>query len=308
MRYGSRRRFVEAAAFASVSALAGCIGGAFNESEYERAIGMPSPQSGPLATNGERALQAAEIAIGDFADDASEEVMLEKQDGEGDPEAAITVTRDLLDNGVPAVTGTFSSDVSTALSNHAESEEVPFMTAISVAAEVVESGNEYTFRMTGNLEQKMTGMVEFLNQQDVSGISVIAADYSMGRSAVDFLDQQASNYDMELVSDAVVPMSTNDFVPELQSINTDGIDAIFCPFPGGNGPTLVQQMREQNMFEEVDIVIGHDSYGTEAFREALGEDIVDIYNWGVDLRNERAQQASEQMQDERRVLFSVASA
>ncbi len=39
-------------------------------------------------------------------------------------------------------------------------------------------------------------------------------------------------------------------------------------------------MREQDIFEEVDIVIGHDSYGMEAYRDALGDNLVDMYNWG----------------------------
>ncbi|TYT63771.1 ABC transporter substrate-binding protein [Natrialba swarupiae] len=301
----NRRHVIQATALAGVGTIAGCMGG-FDD-EYQRTIGMPTPQSGPLATDGEAGLRASDVAIAEINEELDEEITLEQQDGEANPEIALGVARDLNDEGVPAITGTFSSDVSMALSDFAENEEIPFMTAISVDPEIVEPGDDYTFRMTGNTTQKLRGMSEFLEQEDVSGIGVIAADYAMGRSAVEFMEQEAGDYGMDLVSDAVVPMATDDFTPELQGIDTDEIDALFCPFPGGNGPTLVRQMREQDIFEEVDIVIGHDSYGMEAYRDALGDNLVDMYNWGVDLENERARQASERMQEEFGVRMDALS-
>ncbi len=119
-----------------------------------------------------------------------------------------------------------------ALSDFAENEEIPFMTAISVDPEIVEPGDDYTFRMTGNTTQKLRGMSEFLEQEDVSGIGVIAADYAMGRSAVEFMEQEAGDYGMDLVSDAVVPMATDDFTRSYRNRHRRDRRTL-CPFPGG---------------------------------------------------------------------------
>jgi ABC-type branched-subunit amino acid transport system substrate-binding protein len=129
----------------------------------------------------------------------------------------------------------------------------------------------------------------------------------MGQSAVTFMQENASTYGFTVEHDALVPLSTNNFVPELRKVDTGAIDAMFFPFPGGNGPNLIKQARQQGIFEEVDIVIGHDSYGTQLYKGALGEQIRDVYNWGVDLSNERSQAASQKMMDAYEVPMDALS-
>lgn len=290
----TRREFQLGAAAAGLSMLAGCteLGLGGDGEEWRRAIGAPTPQSGPLEPAGVAGLRGMEVALAELDD-----IEFVNEDGEAAPDQAISVFREMVDDDVPVVTGTFSSDVSNALSDQAEEEEIPFMTAISVAPGITGPDDDYTFRMTGDTTQKLKGVAEFLEAEGVSGLSVIAADYSMGRSAVEFMENRASNYGMSLEHQAVVPLATDNFVPELSQIDTDEVDALFTPFPGGNGPTLVGQIREQGLFEELDIILGHDSYGTELFLDALGEDIAGMYFWGVDLENERAQAANDRMQE-----------
>jgi len=289
----TRREFQFGTA-AGAALLAGCTElGLGGEEEWQRAIGAPTPQSGPLEPSGVAGLRGMRVALDELDDDTE----FVTEDGEAAPDQAISVFRDMVEDNVPVVTGTFSSDVSNALSDQAEEDEVPFMTAISVDPAITGPDDEYTFRMTGDTTQKLKGVAEFLEAEGISGLSVIAADYSMGRSAVEFMENRAGDYGMSLEHQAVVPLQTDNFVPELAQIDTDAVDALFTPFPGGNGPTLVSQIREQGLFDELDIVLGHDSYGTELFLDALGEDLVDMYFWGVDLENERAGAADEQMRE-----------
>jgi branched-chain amino acid transport system substrate-binding protein len=284
------------AAAGALSALAGCTS-AFGGNDSRRAIGLPTPQSGPLAPSGTAGLRGADVAAAEVAEDAAE-VELVERDGQASPEEARSVVQEMIDDGVPVITGTFSSDVSNAVSDLVEREEVPFVTAISVDPAITGPDDEYTFRLTGNTTQKLTGVAQFFADQGIEGVGILGADYSMGRSAVEFMNDNAGDYGLTVEHEALVPLTTNNFVPEFENVNTDAIDAMFFPFPGGNGPTLIEQAREQGIFEAVDIVIGHDSYGTELYKQALGDGIADVYNWGVDLSNDRSQAASEAMREE----------
>lgn len=302
----NRRAFLKATATGALAGLAGCTG-LFGETSYKPAIGLPTPQSGPLAPSGKSGLRGAEIAIEEINADRDEPIELVKKDGQASPEEARSVVQTMIGDDVPVVTGTFSSDVSNALSELVEGEKIPFLTAISVAPAITDSDDDYTFRMTGDTKQKLSGMGQFFADQDVSGVGIVGADYSMGRSAVEFMNANESTYGFTVEHEALVPLSTNNFVPELRKVDTDRIDAMFFPFPGGNGPTLIEQAREQGVFEAVDIVSGHDSYGTQLYRGALGEQILDVHNWGVDLSNDRAKQASAKLEEKHGVPMDALS-
>lgn len=302
-----RRTFLKAMpAVGSISALAGCAG-SLSTNEYEPAIGMPTPQSGPLASAGKAGLRGARVAAEEANADRDERVDLVEKDGQGSPAEARRVVQQMIDDGVPVITGTFSSDVSNALSDLAESEEVPFVTAISVDPAITDESDDYTFRLTGDTDQKLAGLSQFLAERNVEGLGIVGADYSMGRSAVEFMTENAGEYGFSVEHSSLVPLTTNNFAPELEKLDTAALDALFLPFPGGNGPTLVEQARQRGVLDEVELVVGHDSYGSQLYRQALGEKIRGVHNWGVDLSNERAKQASKTMQDEYGVPMDALS-
>jgi branched-chain amino acid transport system substrate-binding protein len=302
----SRRRFIKSSvAAAGLTSIAGCLGGSFGGggTQYEQAIGAPTPQSGPIATSGQAGIRGMRIA----ATERSEDIALELSDGQGSPEAARSVVEDMLSNGVPAITGTFSSDVSIALSDLAERESVPFVTAISGAPEVTGPDDEFTFRMAANTYQQCKGCMEFWRQAGAEKVAVLAADYSYGQSVLEYVANHASDYGLELVYETLLPVSTNNFTPALREVPTDEVDAVLFPFPGGNSPTLVNQARQQGFFEDIELVTGFNSHGTELFRQALGEGILGLYTWSVDLESDRSRQASELMREEHDVPMDALS-
>jgi branched-chain amino acid transport system substrate-binding protein len=295
-RHHSRREFLATVTAGAAAGVAGCSTGG-GGSEFRAAIGMPTPQSGPLAPSGKAGLRGAEIAIEEINAERDEPIELVTEDGQASSEEARNVSQTMIDNDVPVITGTFSSAVSGAVSNLAEEEEIPFMTAISVDPGITSESDEYTFRLTGDTNQKLTGVAQFFQDQGVERVGVLGADYALGQSSVDFMNGNASDFGFTVESTSLVPLSTSDFVPELRNIDTDNVDAMFFPFPGGNGPTLVEQFRSQGIYEEVEYMVGHDSYGTQLYRNAVDDAITGTYNWGVDISNDRAQSANEAMQE-----------
>lgn len=307
MLTNNRRTFLKAmSGTAAVSALAGCAG-QLSSTDARAAIGLPTPQSGPLASAGKAGLRGARVAAEEANADRDEAVELVEKDGQGSPAEARRVVQEMIDDGVSVITGTFSSDVSNAVSDLAESEEVPFVTAISVDPAITDQGDDYTFRLTGDTHQKLTGLSQFFAERNVESLGIVGADYSMGRSAVEFMTQNAGEYGFSVEHSSLVPLTTNNFAPELEKLDPASLDALFLPFPGGNGPTLVEQARQRGVFDEVEFVVGHDSYGSQLYRQALGEKIRGVHNWGVDLSNQRAKRASKTMREEYGVPMDALS-
>jgi branched-chain amino acid transport system substrate-binding protein len=291
-----RREFVAAAAAtAGIAGLAGCTGG--GGSTAARQIGLPTPQSGPLAPSGTAGVRGARVAIEEANESLDEPIELEFKDGQASPETARSVVQEMLDADVPVVTGTFSSDVSNALSEFAEREEFPFMTAVSGDAEITSPEDDWTFRMSANTYQQLKATMEFFNEMETTKIAILAADYSFGRSVLEYMGDHASDFGLEMVHDSLIPLSTNNFVPELRQVDTDEVEAVLYPFPGGNSPTLIKQSREQGFFEDLDVVMGFNAHASEVYKQSLGSAIEGLYTWSVDLENQRAQAASERMME-----------
>jgi len=291
-----RRHFLQTmTATIAAGSLAGCA--VFGGDDVSQTIGAPTPQSGTLATPGEAGIRGMEVAMDELSEELDRDVELDLQDGQGSPEAARSVVQEMLDNNVPVVTGTFSSDASNALSSLAEQEQFPFLTGISGAVQITNEDDDYTFRLGGNTYQQCKATMEFFAERGVENVGVLAADYSFGQSVVDYMTEYASAYGQSIEYRSLVPLNTSDFVPELRNIDTDAIDALLYPFPGGNGPTLLKQTREQGLFEEVDTILGFNAHGAEVYKQALGEDVTGLYTWSVDLGSDRTRQASRKMLD-----------
>lgn len=291
-----RRDYLTAAGAISVgtlSGLAGCAGG----SDWNREIGVVTPQSGPFGFIGEGIIQGAQVAIDEVNQNSdAEDISLSIADSEGSVEPARNAVQNAIEDGSVGITGTISSDVTLSVRQLLEEEEVPQVTPIAGNPEITQPGTNFSFRLPGDEEQKEFGTLQFLNENDVSSIAVIGADFSYPQTTVEFLREYAPEFDIEVNSVSFVPLGTDNFRPELNNIDDETVDALFLPYPGANGVTLIQQIREAGMFED-NIVLGDYGYGSLPYRQALGEDIIDVNNWGADLTNEKSQDVISRVRD-----------
>lgn len=270
-----------------ISGVAGCVG---SGGDWQRTIGVATPLTGALGALGEKIEIGARIA----QEQTGSDVELVVKDNGGTVEDSRSVVSDMIDDGVPAIMGTISSDVALSLREMMEEEETLHLTPMAGAPEITQSGTDYTFRYpAAELEQAALGILAYFREQDVSDAAVIGADYSYPRTMVNLLKKHASDVSISEVS--YVPLGTDNFQPELDGL--EDVDALFLPYPGANGVVLIQQIHEQGLFEDK-VVLGDYSYGIYAYPRSLEEQVDGLEHWGIDFGTSTAQEVDQTIQNE----------
>ena len=277
----SRRNTLKLLGSAGVVSLAGCTDTFSEGSEWDETIGVIMPQTGPLAGIGSQAEQAVEIAFDHVNNRLDLDLSFEIKDSEGDVEEARNAARNLIEEGAPALAGMITSDSALAIRDISESDGIPILNAYANNDEVTQEGTDYTYRYIGNSTQEMKGTMNFWESEGASNVALIAADYSFGRSVGSAMETLADDFGQTVDNVSYLPVTTNNFRPELRDLDKDELDAIFIAFPGENGPVLVQQLAEEGFLEDT-IVTGNYSYSTNIMLQVVGEQLPGLTAWGVD--------------------------
>lgn len=294
----SRRTYLQststAAGLGVLTGLAGCtrLGG----SQWKRRITIATPQTGPLGAFGGAIIQGGRVAIDEVNSNSDQDdIEITTADTAAEVEQARSVIQDAIEEGAVAITGTVSSDVTTSTRELLEQEEVPQVTPIAGNPEITQEGTRFSFRIPGDEEQKEWGTLQFLSENDVTDVAIIATDFSYPRQTVNYFRQHMEAFDINLEHVSFTPFGTDNFRPELAKFSDDDVQALFLPVPGAGGVNLIQQIREEGFFDN-NIVIGDYSYGSVPYFQALGEGLLGVNNWGADLTSSRSQQLISEMQ------------
>jgi len=169
------------------------------------------------------------------------EVELQVVDSQGDPAAADSGFRRLVENeGAVAITGPVSSDVGIRTAQTAAELEVPNLLHMAGSSQILSRDTRYTFRVGWPPSRSHARAdADYVAQNDVGSMGAVVADYAWGRSIESALQEFVSD-DVDLHIE-VAPLSTDDFTPFLRRIPDDVELMNFVGHPSGS-ITAVQNM------------------------------------------------------------------
>lgn len=295
-----RRTYLGATGAISTGAMigvAGCLGGAFGGSEWNRTIGLAAPTSGPLGVLGGPMIEGGRFAVDEVREASGGDLGMEVGDTAANPESAQSVARDMRDQGVIALSNLIVSDVGLALSKFAEEEQIPHVGAFTGNTEITKDGTDYFFRHGGNNEQYAAGTIQFFEEMGVSNIAIISLNDSYGNTIVERAEQYASQVGIAVEHVSIVPPGTTNFQPELAKIENDAIGGIFLPYHGKGQTSLAQQIRQAGLFED-NVLVGDYAWGGVAtFKKAAGENAAGIHFYGVDLTGSETEEVADSINE-----------
>jgi branched-chain amino acid transport system substrate-binding protein len=276
-----RRTYVELAGTVGAGSIAGCTG-AFGGSQWNNTVGLAAPTSGPLGVLGGPVIEGGQAAVEEVKSN-TDGLEMQVGDTAGNPEAALSVARDMQDDGIVTISNVIVSDVALALKEFAEEEEIPHVGAFSGSQDLTDEGTDYFFRQGGNNAQYAAATVQFFEEQDVSNIAIISLNDAYGNAIVDLTEQYASETGLSIEYTSIVPPGTTNFKPELSKIDNGSIGGIYIPYHGKGQTALAQQLREAGLFAD-NVLIGDYAWGNiAAFKKPAGENAAGIHFHGVDL-------------------------
>ncbi|WP_084126492.1 substrate-binding domain-containing protein [Demequina sp. NBRC 110054] len=238
-------------------------------------VGIITSETGVLAGYGEQYLAGFEAGL-DYATDGTGKVgdtviEVDYRDDAGDVDKAVTITKELIGDGVNIIAGTVSSGVALSVAEQAEQNQVLYISG-PAAADALTGLNDYTFRSGRQSSQDVATAGMFLD--DISGkdVLVFAQDSAFGQgnvAAVEaILGADGANVDSLLVAEDVT-----EFTTFAQQVVDADPDLVFVAWAGATSGAMWEAMSQQDVFASIPVVTGLGDSATFGAYGAASEEI-----------------------------------
>jgi branched-chain amino acid transport system substrate-binding protein len=237
-----------------VLALAACGGGSLGGDEGDSGgggdggtvkIGLVIPQAGVYTPLGEDMKQAWDLwldqhdgKLGDYEVDT-----VVADEGENPDTGVPAVQRLITENDVDAMVGLVNSATALGVADAVTEAETPLIIA-NAGAEALTKGaaSPYVWRSSFTNAQVAAAMGEYLADQGIGPVYVMAPDYAAGQEVVKGFTAAYEAGGGTIAGQALTPFgTTQDFQPFLSGVQSSGAQATFVFYAGGEAVSFVKQ-------------------------------------------------------------------
>ncbi len=231
----SRRQFLKAAGAAAVIGAAPAIGRAQGK---EVKLGYILPVTGPLAFEAQLALNGLQLAVdevnaaGGIKSLGGARLVLVPGDTQQKVELGNSEAARLMDQGVSALIGPFSSLVAYSVRQLTEKNKTPFMLLAAVADNLTEGGLHYVFRIQPNGKAMatltMNNMFEMAKASNVAikRVAIMHEDGNFGTTMGNHVEAFAGKLGYALVQRIPYSIKSPDFTAELSKVKASRPDLL----------------------------------------------------------------------------------
>lgn len=223
-------------------------------------VGIVYSASGPLATYGELYQQGFEAGL-DYATAGTREidgrpVEVEYMDDAGEPDAAVSATRDLIGTGHDIIAGSADSGIAVQIAPLAEQNDILFISG-PAATDAVTGANDHTFRSGRQTYQDTLAAGTFIEDHDGAEVVVFAQQNAFGQDNVDAVTEVLGDAGAE-VDDVLAPPDTTDLTPFAEQVSQADADLVFVAWAGETASAMWQALDQQGILDDTEVATGLD--------------------------------------------------
>ncbi|HWK61282.1 MAG TPA: ABC transporter substrate-binding protein [Eoetvoesiella sp.] len=264
----------------TLAALAGAAGA------QEVKIGLVTTLTGPLGALGKHVRDGFELGVaeaGGKLGGLSTEVIVE--DDQLRPDVALQAANKLIErNKVQVITGVIFSNVAMAIAKPAIDNEVFFISPNAGPSQLAgKQCSPYFFATAWQNDQPHQAMGEYLQEQGVKKVYLIAPNYTAGKDALRGFKRA---YKGAIVGETYAAMNQLDFAAEISKIRAAKPDALYVFLSGGMGINFTKQYAQANLTNEIPM---YSAFTIDSITlPAIGDAAVGTYQtnlWNADLPN-----------------------
>lgn len=242
-------------------------------------IGAIYLMSGGAAVYGEFAKQGADLAISEINANGGvlgRELKIKFEDSQGKAATAIQAARKLVyQDNVDYLMGLDSSGVAEGLVPVLPELGKPFMMTHAATPDATgKLCNKYTYRLSVNVTQNMSGAASIANDTGVKKWTTIGPDYSFGHQSWEYFSKYLKdlNPNVELMNDAAAfpKFGAEDFAPFINSVMESQPEGVLISLWGGDLVNFVRQANDRGFFKQDFKVLISVGAATEVLK-ALGD-------------------------------------
>ncbi len=234
-------------------------------------VGVIVEESGTALANPEipEGAQAAQLLVNEAGGIQGRPVEVLVCDTANDPNQAAQCGRDMVDEGVVALSGVLSVHADQFMPLM-EQEQIPSIAHIPAGVPGFTSPAAFPF--IGGAVTTVGGVAQGLAELGAKRIAVARPDIAAGAALPGFLESALENEDVEVVNDVAVPEGTADAAPFVEAALKNDADAIAVFLSGIDATNFIIAARQA----EPDLLVGSFSTDIAGLTEALGKDLSGI--------------------------------
>ncbi|MFQ3574567.1 MAG: branched-chain amino acid ABC transporter substrate-binding protein [Thermodesulfovibrionales bacterium] len=234
-------------------------------------IGAAAPLTGSIAKMGNDFKNGITIAIEEWNATGGikgKKIELLMEDDANDPKQAVTVANKLVNSGVVAVIGHFTSSCSMAASDVYHKSNIPVINASSTNPQLTQRGHKNLFRICGRDDLQGLVAAQFaLSQLNAKRIAIIHDKTTYGQGLADEFKKNIKS-PAEVVYYGGVSQGDKDFKSVLTTIKSLNPDVLYFGGIYPEGGLIVRQARELGITASF---ISGDALSDVKFVEIAGE-------------------------------------
>jgi branched-chain amino acid transport system substrate-binding protein len=247
--------FVVVAVALGVAMLAGCNSGANKGASDKIIIGAVYPLTGAVASTGQNIKKGIDLAVEDI--NASGGVLGKKMeivygDTQGDPKIGMSEAERLMTQAnVPVMLGAYQSGVTEVISQVAEKNATPLLSAISTADVLTTRGYKYFFRMAPTNMMYLRDMVQYVvdwnakSHSNLKTVAIIADNTLLGQETAKWGKYWADKQGLNVIKVILYTRDAADLSSEVVALKSAKPDVLMVDPYVSDAILLVKTMHEQ---------------------------------------------------------------
>ena len=253
---GKKRICVVLAALLAAMLLAvGCQSGANKGPSDKVVIGAVYPLTGAVASTGQNIKRGIDLAVEDI--NAAGGVLGKKLeiiygDSQGDPKVGMSEAERLItQSNVPVLLGTYQSGVTEVVSQVAEKNKTPLLSAISTADVLSTRGYRYFFRMAPTNMMYLRDMVQYVvdwnskTNGNLKTVAIVADNTLLGQETAKWGEYWSSQKGLKVVKVILYGRDAADLSSEVITLKSAKPDVLIVDPYVSDAILLVKTMHEQ---------------------------------------------------------------
>lgn len=250
-------------------------GTAYAQTKEPIKIGVPTALTGSLADLGDQVKRAVNFA----ADQANSvqgvdgrKVEIRFLDDQGRADAARQQGEKLALDGFRLLVGTIQSGEGLAMAPMLQRWDALYLSTINKANEVTGmSCNPRMFRVNRPDSSDTAVVKPWLTTRKEARWAVVATDSTWGHNSGTSFGSAAKQLNRQIVSEAYVPVGTNDFAPYIQAVANSGASGMWVALSGRDAVNFVNQAKQFGLLNKV--VVAGVTYASDNMVKSSGDNL-----------------------------------
>lgn len=264
-------------------------------------IGSIHPLTGSMAYEGQAMVNSQQIAIDKINAEGGingRKLELVVVDSMGTSSGAANAALKLINRGVVALTGTYTSSSAQVVSRSAEKAGIPFVVTVASSDNLLSNGYEYTFRIqpsTTTFSKNFLEYLDYIKTDDMKSVAFIYENSNYGTGIAEYISEHLEGTGLEVVGMIAYPSTASTLSSEVTRLVSLNPDLLIPIGYYSDQSLLMKEILERDIHFKKIVGVANGAFSDAKFTATYGTRVDGLYdiNYRYNPNSEESQELLE---------------